>query len=105
MKRYWLADFERKVMESMHQRKMEISSEVRTVMNRWAKNKPKAKIREFKKLITQAKKDHKAFSKVMRSLKKYGQSLMIIYQRSWSIFGQKPQVARSSFLTVMRNCL
>jgi len=104
-KKYWIAHFERLAMKNMHQRRLELSKKIRSIMAKWSEKESKPNIREMKKLMTQAKKKDEAFSKLMRALMEDGNLLMDIYLKSWSLFGSKPRIAKSSLLTMMRRSL
>ena len=103
--RYWISQYERRAMENMHEKKIEISKEIQSLIKKWSKSRNKVDIRELKKVMTQAKTNSGSFSQAIISMGKTGDKLIDMYLKSWMILGPKPRKAKSVFVNLMRNSL
>lgn len=105
IKRYWTPKYEKEASEKYWSRKQEISNEVKAVVKTWSKDKTKKEIMDTKKLLTQAKTKHDAFSQVLRNFKDHGKKIINIYLKTWTLFGNKPSKAKVSFAVMLRASL
>lgn len=105
MKRYWTSQYEKEAMADLHERKLELSKQLRTALKAWRKDQDKKDLKEVKKMLTAAKSNPSIFSKAMRAMGDAGQSVMDVYLNSWMVFGTKPKKAKVAVISLTRNAL